>query len=302
MAWDGWHLTVIRNGVPWDVQTFDFTAGGPNTAPDGNTLSGQRMVISADGLEAIICGTRLDPYIVAYSTVTGEQVWDHSVYSVDGQGRGGTLLGSPCAGRYLWRDDSWSGLTMTSAYDINAGTFADFGPFPDGRTANSIRLRVTARWLDDKNVYPYAPSPYFQNGCTAVTSWDGSHTTDYYYPGTQEGNFGVNPNYVYDPNGWEQTVWFIPGDIAMPPQTGNSATLSVIGSYSSYWNITSARLDIYYPALGTADSTVIELRDQTGAVLDTIIDDASSLGEQWLPMQSGINAYVRYTSGGIQAG
>jgi hypothetical protein len=294
MAWDGWHMTVIRSGAPWDVHTFDFWRGGPNTASAGLS-GGNHMVISADGLEAIIAFTGADPYICAYSTVNGPvgadelPSWDHRVYSYDGPGRGGTLLGSPCAGRYLWRDDSWTGLTMSSAYDIGAGTFNDFDPFPDGRTANSIRLSVTARWLDDKVDYPFVPSPYFQNGCAAVTSWDGSHTTDYYYPGTQEGNFGLNPNYVYGPNGWEQTVWFIPGDIAMPPQTGNSATLSVIGSYSSYWDITSARLDVSYPTLGTADPTVIELR-------------AAGMGQQWLTMQSGINAYVRHTTGGIISG
>jgi len=292
MTWDGWHLTIIKNGSPWTVTTHDFTSGGPLQ------LANAQMVVSADGLEVLVADTVVNPYIYAYSTVTGAEVWSHAVYSVEPEVRAGVLIGSPRAGRYLWQDTTYQRHSQSVLWHPG-GNFDDFGFPPDQYPIQEVMIYFTGSWTE-RNDYPYTPSANFQNGVTAYPSWDVEQTTNYYYPGTSHGNLGLNPNHVgYSPDVWEQTVWW-DNSFATPPQTGNTCSFAITGSYGQYWDIHSAYMGISYYPTGTA-SGLIELRDTAGTVLSTI---ESPGGETWVPLKKDVLAYIRHTDqtgGGMPA-
>jgi hypothetical protein len=294
MTWTGWHATFIRNG---DIKRFHYW----NTPYDftdligANLVSHMQLVLSADGEEAIISSTDSSPKVQAISTTTGETLWSHDVYPVDNQNRSGELIGSPRAGRYLWRDTQWNGQNDSSYWNYTTGYFGDFTIDPASASVDRTDITVWAGWQSD--AYPYDPRTSYDNGVLIETDWSGNIDTLTGFYGNLA--YGANQVSTYPP--WQEYNSQINTTgiaITTPPQTGAHANLSITGQYSSKWSIQGAMMTVYFTPLGTADSSVIELRDETGAVLDTITNDHASDNLQWVALQPGMNAYARFGSGG----
>jgi len=301
-------VTVYRDGSPWTVQIFDVWNGLDGI---GSVLDSAQMVVSADGLEVMVCSSEYAPHIFAVSTVTGGIVWNHPVYAdIDAANRLGVLVGSPMAGRYLWRNTTHLVAPITSQLDMNSLIFEPFAVNPSLYAVQSVNMTV---WADFLGLITYPSHEYFgplvdaRYGILASTNWSGNVHTVVEGIYEQSGNLALNidsiEDVIEDPT---KAIWhchcdfsFAQPPLQTPPWTGAAAALEVTrypGLFAdvSSWTIIGCEMQVTFKQTGEYEPLDIELRDHTGTVLDVISDPNFNESQRWVPLQPGMNAYVRY--------
>jgi hypothetical protein len=314
-----WRATFIRDGVPWSVNAVDI-----DSLAAAGTVYGLQMVVSADGEEAILASTGTSPVVQAISTTTGATLWQHDAYPVDGENRNGELIGSPRAGRYLWRNRlaAVDPVTVAGSQWMQGIPEYRYQPFPfDPRQyeAASVNVTVYADWYADavgvdpdtgNNLYD-DPFKEARNGILGHFNW-ADLTVETAVSGIYEvyGNLAMNIDSVeeHELDAHPYAIYHCHCDFTgcspplttMPMMTGNAADLTVTANPGYDWTIsgwTVMGTDLTVTFTGSADTSIIELRDQNGNILDTASDPNFSDNQRWLALQPNMNAYVRYAAG-----
>jgi len=294
-----WRVTFIRDGAPWSVAAFDIDSLG-----GAGTVGMMQLVLSADGEEAIISSTGYSPVVQAISTTTGATLWEHDAYPLDNNNRVGELVGSPRAGRYLWRSTSHMVDPITSQLNLGTWAFAAFSIDPALYEVHDVNITVWADYLGTivGELY-FGPTEEAGYGIHASTNWTGDIYTKTDGIDQQFGNLALNQDsfeQIDENTGlWHCHCNFFGIDpaISTPPQSGATAALEVSANYgytTGNWTIVAAEMTVTFTATGDAVPADIELRDQDGTVLDVINDPHWSAQQKWVALQPDMNAYVRF--------